>query len=207
MAVAALLLWLGTAGVGSYLLLGAIHSASAASGTEAAPPVPVPAEQHAAAGSRVPPPLRAKDRYDPPSLRRSKADSLPGLRDLAEFAHPALAFIGVGFWLGYVVSRDRLFAAIGLGILLGAICAGVAWYAVNTRAGRRAAAGPGEDSGEPDENSGDNDREDNDSEGSAGSPPPAPGSAPLAPPARLLVLHAAGAALTLLIVALVAAHV
>ena len=194
MAVAALLLWLGTAGVGSYLLLGAIHSASAASGTEAAPPVPVPAEQHAAAGSRVPPPLRAKDRYDPPSLRRSKADSLPGLRDLAEFAHPALAFIGVGFWLGYVVSRDRLFAAIGLGILLGAICAGVTWYAVNTRARRRAAASPDEDS-------------DKDREGSAGSPPPAPGSAPLAPPARLLVLHAAGAALTLLIVALVAAHV
>lgn len=184
MAVAALLLWLCTAGVGSYLLLGAIHSASAASRTGAARPVPVPAEQHAAAaGSPLPPPLRAKDRYDPPSLRRSKADSLPGLRDLAEFAHPALAFTGLGCWLGYVVSRDRLFAAIGLGILLGAIFAGVTWYAVNARAGRRAAAGQ-----------------------NAGSAPPAPGSAPLAPPARLLVLHAAGAALTLLVVSLVAAR-
>jgi hypothetical protein len=194
-AVAALLLWLGTAAVGSYLLLGAIHSAGpvsrakaeAEAEAEATRPVHVPAEQHAAGYGPParPAPVRPKDIFDPPSLQRSKADQLPGLRDLAEFAHPALAFIGFGFWLGYVVSRDRLFAAIGLGILLGAICAGLSWFAINTRARRRAV------SAAPD----------------ATSPPAAPGGAPLAPSARLLVLHAAGAALTLLIVALVAARV
>ena len=35
------------------------------------------------------------------------------MKDLAEFTHPALAMIGIGFWLGYVVSRDRLFAVAG----------------------------------------------------------------------------------------------
>jgi hypothetical protein len=47
------------------------------------------------------------------------------MKALAEFAHPALAIIGLGFWLGYEMSRDWLLAAIGLGVLLGAICAGL----------------------------------------------------------------------------------
>jgi hypothetical protein len=187
-AVAALLLWLGTAAVGSYLLLGAIHAAGPASraGSGAGAEVPVRVDQHAAvAGPTVRPvPVRPRDLFDPPSLQRSKADQLPGLRDLAEFAHPALAFTGFGFWLGYVVTRDRLFAVIGLGILLGAICAGLSWFAAGTRARRRAsAAGP-----------------------DAAVRAAAHGTAPLAPSARLLVLHAAGAVLTLLIVALVAAR-
>ena len=61
------------------------------------------------------------------------------MRALGEFAHPALALIGFGFWLEYVLSRDRLFAAIGLGILLGALCAGVSWAVANARAAKRAA--------------------------------------------------------------------
>jgi multisubunit Na+/H+ antiporter MnhC subunit len=104
---------------------------------------------------------------------------LPGIKALAEFAHPALALIGVGFWLGYVVSRDRLFAVIGLGILLGAICAGVSLFTVNTRAARRAAAG-------------------------ADSAPPAPGTAPLIASSLVLTLHAIGATLTLLFAVLIA---
>jgi hypothetical protein len=107
---------------------------------------------------------------------------MPGLRELAEFAHPALAMIGIGVWLGYVVSRDRVFAVIGLGILLGAICAGLSWFTANTRAARRAAANA--DSGDAH-----------------------PGSAPLSPAPRLLILHAAGAALTLLFAVLIAVRV
>jgi hypothetical protein len=181
-AVAALLLWLGTAAVGSYLLLTGIRAGNAES--TAAEPEPVTAEQPAPAA--VPPaaaaparPVRDKDRFDPPSLQRAKSEPLPGLRDLAEFAHPALAVTGFAFWLCYVLSRDRLFAMIGFGILLGAICAGLSWFAVNNRAARRAAAGAG---------------------------PAKPGPAPLAFAPRLVALHAAGAVLTVLFATLIAAR-
>jgi len=206
-AVAALLLWLGTAAVGTYLLVTAISRGNAARPRPGpAEPVTVSAQRSAAQAAQVarsakaaqaaqaaqaaratsPARVRAKDLFDPPSLQRAKADSLPGLRDLAEFAHPALAFIGFGFWFGYVVSRDRLFAAIGLGILLGAICAGVSWFTVNSRARKRAASASA-------------------SEGD--SAPPAPGIAPLLTSPRVLVLHAAGAVLTVLFVALITARV
>jgi hypothetical protein len=186
-AVAALLLWLCTAAVGSYLLATSVHSGN----TEPEPEesVPVPAEQPTGAGSSpataLPAPgperpARAKDRFDPPSLQRAKSEPLPGLKALAEFAHPALAMIGVGFWLGYVVSRDRLFAVIGLGVLLGAICAGLSWFTANTRAARRA-AGAAADSGTADR-----------------------GTAPLSASPRLLILHALGATLTLLFAVLIA---
>lgn len=176
MAVAALLIWLGTAAVGTYLLVTAIQAGNARRPQQ--PPVTVPAEPFA--------PVRPRDRWDPPSLQRAKNEQLPGLRDLAEFAHPALAIIGFGFWLGYVVSRDRLFAAIGLGILLGAIAAGVSWFTVNRRDRQRLEAA---DQGEQDP--GDEPRR----------------GAPLLASPRLLLLHAAGAVLTVLFVALIAARV
>jgi multisubunit Na+/H+ antiporter MnhC subunit len=210
-AVATLLLWLCTAAVGAYLLLTSVHSANAAPDLEEAEPEPeesvtVPAEQAVTAdadppAATAPPgqgraqqrpvrakdrpvrakdrPVRAKDRFDPPSLQRAKSEPMPGLRELAEFAHPALAMIGIGVWLGYVVSRDRVFAVIGLGILLGAIGAGLSWFTANARAAKRPAA-------------------------NADSGAARPGSAPLSPAPRLLILHAAGAALTLLFAVLIA---
>jgi hypothetical protein len=191
-AVATLLLWLCTAAVGAYLLVTSVHSANAAPGPEEAEPEPeesvtVPAEQAVTAGTgptsdAAPPalerPRRPKDRFDPPSLQRAKSEPMPGLRELAEFAHPALAVIGIGVWLGYVVSRDRVFAAVGLGILLGAIGAGLSWFTANARAARRADSGTARS-----------------------------GSAPLTPAPRLLILHAAGAALTLLFAVLIAVRV
>lgn len=165
MAVAALVLWLCTAAVGSYMLATSFRPRSA----EPVAKDPVPAR-----------PLRDKDRFDPLSLQQAKSEPLPGLKDLAEFAHPTLAMIGFGFWFGYVVSHDRLFLAIALGILLGAIGAGVSWFTLNTRASRRTAM---DDAGES---------------ASVG---------PLTASPRLIVLHAAGAALTLLIAALIAARV
>jgi hypothetical protein len=180
MAVAALLLWLCTAAVGSYLLTTA---ARASGDTEPEPAESVPASTAAgpAAASAPPPkPVRARDRFDPPSLQQAKSEPIPGLKALAEFAHPSLAMIGFGFWLGYVVSRDRLFAEIGLGILLGAICAGVSWFIANTRAAKRLAAA------------------DTDLAGAA------PGTAPLTPSPRVLTLHAIGATLTLLFAILIA---
>jgi hypothetical protein len=192
-AVAALLLWLCTAAIGAYLLVTALHAGNAE--REPEEPVPVSAEQIARAvaaasrarakGRKAPPEagprLSRNDRdiFAPPSLRQARSEPLPGLKDLAEFTHPALALIGIGFWLGYVVSRDRLFAVIGLGILLGAICAGVSLFTVNIRAARRAAA-------------------------DADSAPPAPGTAPLTASPLVLSLHAIGATLTLLFALLIA---
>jgi hypothetical protein len=194
MAVAALLLWLCTAAVGSYLLTTAAHAsgdtepepaesvpASTAAGPAAAAG-PVTATGPVVAASPPAKPVRARDRFDPPSLQRAKSEPVPGLKALAEFAHPSLAMIGFGFWLGYVVSRDRLFAEIGLGILLGAIGAGISWFTVNTRAAKRAAVA-GTDLAAA-----------------------ATGVAPLTAPARVLTLHAIGATLTLLFAILIAVH-
>jgi hypothetical protein len=172
-AIAALLLWMCTAAAGAYLLATSLRStesdrAPQSSGADRVPQT-APAAKAAAA---APPakPVRDRDRFDPPSLARAKSESIPGMRALAEFAHPALAVIGLGFWLAYVLTHYRVFAAIGFGVLLGAICAGVSWFAANVRAARA--------------------RKD-----------------ALSPAPRLLILHAVGAALTLLIAALIIARV
>jgi len=187
-AIVALVLWMCTAAVGSYLLTTAIRSGNAGSApaesvsASADRPAAVSAEQPATASPTAAParPVRDRDRFDPPSLQRAKSEPLPGLRDLAEFAHPALAIIGLGFWLGYALSHERVFAAIGLGVLLGAIVAGLSWFTVNTRAAKRA--------------------------GVDGTGTENPGAAPLSFSPRLLILHAVGAALTLLFAALIAAR-
>jgi len=175
MAVAALLLWLCTAAIGTYLLVTAIHSSGH---RELAPaePAPVPAAAPPAG------PGRSKDRFAPPSLQRAKNEPVPGLRALAEFAHPALAVIGLGVWFGYIVSHDERYAEIGLGVLLGAISAGVSWFIANTRAAKRAAVGDAAPATTP------------------------PGAAPLTASSLVLTLHALGAALTLLFAILIAVH-
>jgi hypothetical protein len=200
-AIAALAVWMCTVAIGVYLLLTSTRS-------DAAPPAP--AEQvmvpqaaasaqplETAAGPAVARPARARDRFDPPSLAQAKSEPLPGLRALAEFTHPALAVIGIGFWVAYTISRDRIFAAIGTGILLGAICAGLSWAVSNARAAKRERAPEGTRHGDPAEGAG------------HGDPADAPG--PHVPALifshRLMILHGAGAALTLLLVALIAARV
>ena len=221
MAIAALVLWMCTAAAGAYLLAtgtrvhaprqpdagvpesgvtAATVAAEVASAAVArapaappgtappgtAPPGTVPPGTGGAPGTTTAKARRDKDRFDPPSLTRAKNEPLPGLRALAEFAHPALAIIGLGFWLAYVLSRDRLFLAIGLGVLLGAICAGITWVTSNGRAARRFAAQP--------EGDGDSTH------------PSASTSSALSFPPRLLLLHALGAAVTLLLTALIAAR-
>jgi hypothetical protein len=175
-AIAALLLWMCTAAAGAYLLATSFRTTESDRAPEAAEAHRVPQTAPAAkAAVEVPggaleaKPVRKRDRFDPPSLARAKSESIPGMRALAEFAHPALAIIGLGFWLAYVLTHYRVFAAIGFGILLGAICAGVSWFAASARAARA--------------------RKD-----------------ALSPSPRLLILHAVGAALTLLIATLIIAR-
>jgi hypothetical protein len=178
--IAALLVWMCTAAAGGYLLATRARPADAG---PAAGPEPQPAPVAAAAetaGAPVPGApgapaaaqraRRAKDRFDPPSLVRAKSEPMPGIRALAEFAHPALAITGFAFWAAYLLTGDRVFGAIGFGILLGAICAGVSWFTANKRAVKRGRAD----------------------------------ALVLSP--RLLLLHGAGAALTLLLTALITAR-
>ena len=180
MAIVALALWMCTVAVGAYLLA----TASRYGNAESAPleAVSVSAGQPSASPADAPAPAtptRVKDPWAPPSLQRERSESLPLMRALVEFAHPALGMTGLGFWFGYVVSHNRVFLAISLGILLGAICAGLSWFTVNNRAARRAAAGDG---------------------------PAKPGTAPLTFSPRLIALHAAGAVLTVLFTALIVAR-
>jgi hypothetical protein len=185
-AIAALALWMCTVAVGAYLLATARRYGN----TEAAPsePVSVSAGQPSASPAGAPAPAtpaRVKDPFAPPSLQRERSESLPLMRALVEFAHPALGMTGFGFWFGYLVSRDRIFLAISLGVLLGTICAGLTWFTVNSRAVKRVAAA--EAAGQPG-------LED-------------PRFAPHTYSPRVLILHGAGATLTLLIAVLITARV
>ena len=186
MAIAVLVLWVCTVAVGAYLLATARRYGN----TEAAPsePVSVSAGQTSASPADAPAPAtpaRVKDPFAPPSLQRERSESPPLMRALIEFAHPALGMTGFGFWFGYLVSRDRIFLAISLGVLLGTICAGLTWFTVNSRAVKRVAAA--EAAGQPG-------LED-------------PRFAPHTYSPRVLILHGAGAVLTLLIAVLITARV
>ena len=76
-----------------------------------------------------------RDRFDPPSLTAAKnAPVVPGLRSLLEFAHPACAIVGLGFWLGYTLVHDRALGWIAFGLVTVTVCLGLTWYAANTGA-------------------------------------------------------------------------
>ena len=148
MAIVVLVLWLFTAGAGFYLLvtsnLGRARPAATIPATEPAvapaEPATVPA---AAAGSAAQAASKremrraARDRFDPPSLTAAKnAPVVPGLRSLLEFAHPAFAIVGLGFWLGFTLVHNRALGWIAFGLVTATVCLGLTWYTANTRAAR-----------------------------------------------------------------------
>jgi hypothetical protein len=183
MAIVVLVLWLFTAGAGFYLLvtsnLGRARPAATLPAAERAPaPVTAPAAQ---ASSAVPHPSKremraARDRFAPPSLVAAKsAPAVPGLRSLLEFAHPASATVGLGFWLAYTFVHYRPLGWIAFGLVTATVCLGLTWYTANTRA----AARPGKEGAPQDD------------------PPPSLS-------ARLVVLHGGAAAVTFALAALTA---
>ena len=157
MAIVVLVLWLFTAAAGFYLLVtsnlrGARPAAalpvaqpapdaepataSVAAPAAQAPAVQAPAAQAQPAAKR--PSRAARDRFAPPSLVAARnAPVLPGLRSLLEFAHPACAIIGLGFWLGYTFVHYRALGWIAFGLVTVTVCLGLSWFAANTRAVRR----------------------------------------------------------------------
>jgi hypothetical protein len=56
---------------------------------------------------------------------------------LLEFAHPACAIIGLGFWLGYTFVHYRVLGWIAFGLVTVTVCLGLSWFAANARAARR----------------------------------------------------------------------
>ena len=159
MAIVVLVLWLFTAGAGFYLLvtsnLGRARPAVTTPAAEPAPAEPALAESAtvsaaataasaaSVAAPAAPPASKremrraARDRFDPPSLTAAKsAPAVPGLRSLLEFAHPAFAIVGLGFWLGFTMVHDRALGWIAFGLVTAAVCLGLTWYTANTRAAR-----------------------------------------------------------------------
>jgi hypothetical protein len=157
MAIVVLVLWLFTAGAGFYLLVtsnlrGARPAAALpvaqpapdaepATASVAAPAAQAPAAQAPAAQAQPAtkrPSRAARDRFAPPSLVAARnAPVLPGLRSLLEFAHPACAIIGLGFWLGYTFVHYRALGWIAFGLVTVTVCLGLSWFAANARAARR----------------------------------------------------------------------
>ena len=169
MAIVVLVLWLFTAGAGFYLLVTSnLGRARAAAPAQAAEPATAPAGSAiasaatatpasaaaapAAQAASAPPPSKremrraARERFDPPSLTAAKgAPVVPDLRSLLEFAHPACAIVGLGFWLGFTLVHDQALGWIGFGLVTATVCLGLTWFTANARAARR----PGSPEGEP----------------------------------------------------------
>jgi hypothetical protein len=121
----------------------AAASASAASGDTAIAALSATLADSAAAATAAPPASKremrraARDRFDPPSLTAAKnAPVVPGVRSLLEFAHPAFAIVGLGFWLGFTLVHNRALGWIAFGLVTATVCLGLTWYTANTRAAR-----------------------------------------------------------------------
>jgi hypothetical protein len=138
--IAAMLLWMVTAAAGVSLL--AARRPARGSGDPA--PDPAPAEAPAPAAVRSPagvPPaasaaLAAGAKVPP--ISHTRITTQPGEHPLLEFMHPALGLVGLGCWIGFVITRFRPFAWIALGVIVVTIAAGVIWYAVSARTARPA---------------------------------------------------------------------
>jgi hypothetical protein len=126
------------------------ESATVPAAATAAVPAPQAAPGAPIASPALPPSKRevrraARDRFDPPSLIAAKsAPVVPGLRSLLEFAHPAFAIVGLGFWLAFTFVHDRVLGWIGFGLVTATACLGLTWFTANTRAAGRHGSPDGE---------------------------------------------------------------
>jgi hypothetical protein len=182
-AVLVLVLWLFTAGAGFSVLI----SSNLKRDRPVPVALPVPTASTVSAtstASRSASPAEAKrarrEQFDPTALVAAReAPIIPGARALLEFSHPACGIVGLAFWLAFSLVHARVFGWIGFGLAAVTACAGLTWFTANLRAARRA---QGQDTGSQDTGSQD---------------VPAPSFR-----GRLVALHGAAAALTLVLAAL-----
>ena len=183
MDIAALILWIFTAGAGIHLLITGRPDRTGPDGAAVTPAparvrasagVPAAAVEALASGARVPP------------ITHTRVSTPPGQHPLLEFMHPALGVIGLGCWLAFTITHYATFAWVASGLVVATISAGLTWFAIRSRAhrpapGRPAPARPG---------------------GSAD------GSAARRLPPRRFLIHGGGAALTLIlaVISALAAH-
>jgi hypothetical protein len=163
LAIAALFLWVLTAGVGVSLLSSGraardtmtspAPAAGAAAGPDKTPTGPAqmdgaPAGPAQTDGAPAGPaqtagptaryaalPLTEDGR--PPPGPHVKVAAPPGEHPLLQFSHPALALTGLGFWLAFVLVHYRPLAWISFGILVVTAGAGLGWLTSNALAARR----------------------------------------------------------------------
>ena len=136
MAIFVLVLWLVTASLGIALLRagGAARSSAARAAAPAAEPrlAAVPARIGAL-------PMTAEGK--PPPVPRIRVVTPAGEHPLLEFAHPALAIVGLAFWAMFTFVHYRPMAWIALAVIAVTIGLGLTWLARSGRA--RAAQAPG----------------------------------------------------------------
>jgi hypothetical protein len=134
MAIAVLVLWALTASAGLRLLFtsGLGRTEPAATPAETPEPVQVPATDGAPPTKRE---IRRAEhaRFDTAELMQSRTQSVGGLRDVVEFAHPACAIVGLAFWLGYTLVHNRGLAWIAFGLAAVTACVGLAWFLSNRK--------------------------------------------------------------------------
>jgi hypothetical protein len=163
-----MVVWALTAGIGIYLLAVGF---TAQRTDERAPRAPVKTEAPVAMGSAALTVVLGDER---PTGSRPAPEGSP----LLEFVHPALALLGLTFWICYTMTHYRPFAWIALGVVVATVLAGVSWEVARRRMTRRHAVAP--DEGAP-------------ARGGTGFPP------------HLILLHGVAAACTFALVVIAAA--
>lgn len=124
-AIVTLIVWVLTAGAGiSLLSAGNAARRRAAEARAASPPARIGA-------------LPLTDDGRPPRSPHTRVVTPPGEHPVLEFAHPALALTGFGFWFGFTFIHYRTLAWISFGVLVVTLGAGLGWLAANRRATRR----------------------------------------------------------------------
>ena len=144
MAIFVLVLWLATVGLGVALLRAGGAARVAAAQVDAArlaaAPRPATDPQFAAVPARIGAlPMTAEGK--PPRGPHVRVVTPAGEHPLLEFAHPALAIVGLAFWAMFTFVHYRPMAWIALAVIVVTIGLGLGWLIRSGRA--RVASAPG----------------------------------------------------------------